>query len=92
MSVAALQELIVIFTGVVRNSHYGSMIFNDTQVGDMHFNAWQNSLLTAARDVHDHWEDDDWQLSELAIDTFEHELIQIFPETGKIKLPILERN
>lgn len=78
VSIAAIDEIIVSFTNVVRRSQYGQAIFPHTYTGQLHFDAWQSDLLKSASNIYTYWLDNSTK-TEDALDAFESSLKAIFP-------------
>lgn len=80
MSVAPLNEVIVLFTNAVLRSQYGQSVFPPTDDGMKNFDSWQSNLLECALLIHNHWNEDN-STTEDAIDIFEETLALVFPST-----------
>jgi hypothetical protein len=69
-AVAALDELILTVSNVVRKSVYGSMVFSGSIENEKAFDQWQDDLLTTSNIVLNYWKDTG-HLCEDALDLFE---------------------
>lgn len=82
MSIGPLNEILVSITNIILKSAYAQDLFMPEDVNDSayltDFDRWQEDLLQAAEQVHNHWTEDN-DLVETGLDQFESTFSSLFP-------------
>jgi len=80
MSIGPLNEILVSITNIILKSDVNATAFPDIDLTD--FDRWQDDLLQSARQVYDHWHEDN-DLTEAGLNQFEATFSSIFTPKEK---------